>query len=80
MAFFYIKHYSKIEDVKFDIETVTADDYTVQLMISLSQQDKFKSDHQHQIDRFNGSVALALKQYLIEELSRKMTEQGKCRM
>jgi hypothetical protein len=36
--------------------------------------------HQKLIKEYNGSFAMAMKKYLIEELSKKMTEQGKCRM
>lgn len=43
-------------------------------MISKKQQDTFKSMHHKLIKDYNGSFAMAMKKYLIEELSKKMTE------
>ena len=42
--------------------------------------DTFKEKNKQLIKKYNGSVALALKEYLIKELSDKMKQQGKCRM
>ena len=80
LCLIYAQVYSKIEDKIYDIETVTADDFTVQLMLNEDQIAFFKLAYKDKIKERNGSVALALKHYLIEELSQKMEDQGRVRM
>jgi hypothetical protein len=72
LCLIYAQVYSKIEDKIYDIETVTADDFTVQLMLNEDQIAYFKFANKENIKECNGSVALALKHYLTEELSQKM--------
>lgn len=74
LCLIYAQVYSKIEDKIYDIETVTADDFTVQLMLNEDQISFFKLAFKDKIKECNGSVALALKHYLMEELSQKMED------
>ena len=62
------------------METVTADDYTVQLALSKKQIDNFKKDHRKEIEDCQGSVALALKQFLMIEIKQRMQEHAESRI
>ena len=72
LFFFYIRYSSKIAVLRYDVKTVEADDYTVQLMVSKKQIQNFKLAHKKLIEEHKGSLALAFKHYLMDEISNKM--------
>ena len=55
----------------YDLQTVTAADFTVQLDISKDQIQKFYDEVGH-TSKFKTSPAYCLKQYLIQELQQKL--------
>ena len=75
MTFVYIVMKSRIDTIQFDIDTLTADDFTVQLMLNKQQIEHFKLHHNDLIsNKYKGSMAMALKDYLYHVISAKMQE------
>ncbi|CDW91100.1 UNKNOWN [Stylonychia lemnae] len=70
---FYLRQQTQIQKVEWDVETITAGDYTVDLKISQSMYQTFVNQH-HQKYAFDPQ-GYALKKYLKQEIETKLTNE-----
>ena len=65
---------SKLDQLDYDINTITAGDYTVQMDINRSMWDFFIDEIYPSRYKGKFSPGLAFKKYLIEEIQNLMTD------
>lgn len=82
----YMQHTSKLDGMNFDVQTVTASDYTVEMDITSSMWEDFLAnqfaavrDEKDENGRAKWSQALYLKQYLHDRIGEILTEFAKNR-
>lgn len=82
---FYLQQTSKLDAIKFDIETITASDFTVEYEISKEMYEEFECtvyptyEKQQEVrdgqpTGNNYSKGLALKKYLVDEIQKLLAD------
>ena len=72
ITIYYLKVNTNINVIRYDLLTVTAGDYTIELELSKSQIQNFKTEFGDRIKASKGGIGLCLKKYLMEKMSFKI--------
>jgi hypothetical protein len=73
-AIYYLKHISKLNQIDWDVQTITAGDYTVEFLISPNAYTWFLEHIYHAKDKDAGlSTGESLKAYLVKEIEQNLT-------
>ena len=73
---YYVKKYATIKELRYDLDTVTVDDFAVELEISIKQYKQFLKQYLKDDEALeNGSVAVAFKKYLKNKIETVLEEQ-----
>ena len=86
LLIYYLQKTSRLDQLEFDINTVSAGDFTVEINISTAMYNFFLDEHYNTVgvntkeeSGENYSPALYLKKHLSEEISRMLTNSLKHR-
>ena len=72
---YYLKHISNLKNIDWDVQTITAGDYTVEMGISPEAYKKFLVGYFEVHDRASGlSTGESFKAYLNKEIERILTK------
>jgi hypothetical protein len=78
ITLYWFKKISKLNQIDWDIQTITPGDYTIQMEVTDKAYDWYLKSEQYQRDKNRGlSVGESLKGYMKTELERMLTEKLK---
>lgn len=73
-AIYYLKHISNLKNIDWDVQTITAGDYTVELAITPEAYDRFIENHFNTHDRAAGvSTGESFKTFIRKEVESTLT-------